>query len=489
MLDALFGHKLDKRGLLDIQGLILRIYRLNYGKFVFLRFDNADHARHWIADFTPRVTNVLDWDRHGPETDFTWNVAFTYPGFQAMGLPDATLGSFAAEFRQGMAARAAFLGDTGSSAPEHWEAGLGIEHDQIHAVVILYAKDEAICQREYDWFYSTQVDLYGVTIIYQQDVAILPTGREHFGYRDAIGAPAVENSGAAPWPGQDVVRTGEFILGYHDEANRMPPMPEPAILGRHGSYMVMRKLRQDVAAFRAFLAAQAAALGIDEELLAAKLMGRWRSGAPLALAPDHDDPALGADPERNNDFKYRDDDPKGYVVPLSSHIRRGMARDAQPEAIADVQRHRVLRGGIPYGPPLPEGAPDDGVDRGLIFVFFGASIERQFEFVQTVWMNDGDFMEQGTDRDPITGANDGTTNVVIPWRPVRKRLKGVPRFVTTRGGGYFFMPSLTALRWLANPTAERALIEERALELEMAAPAAPTGEPAPPAPRPAEPVS
>jgi hypothetical protein len=109
------------------------------------------------------------------------------------------------------------------------------------------------------------------------------------------------------------------------------------------------------------------------------------------------------------------------------------------------------------------------VDRGLIFVFFGASIERQFEFVQTVWMNDGDFMQQGTDRDPISGANDGTTNVVIPWRPVRKRIKGVPGFVITRGGGYFFMPGLTALHWLANPTAERSLDAERALEAQMPA--------------------
>jgi Dyp-type peroxidase family len=224
---------------------------------------------------------------------------------------------------------------------------------------------------------------------------------------------------------------------------------------------------------------------LDEELLAAKLMGRWRSGAPLALSPDHDDPALAADPERNNDFKYRADDPKGYAVPLSSHIRRGMARDAQPEQIAEVRRHRVMRGGIPYGPPLPAGAPDDGVDRGLIFIFFGASIERQFEFVQTVWMNDGDFMEQGTDRDPFSGANDGTTNVVIPWRPVRKRIKGVPSFVTTRGGGYFFMPSLTALRWLANPTAERALAEERALELEVPA-VPPVGERALESPLPTE---
>src|SRR5579859_2377888 len=450
VLDALFPTTLSPDGLSDIQGLILRLYRLPYGRFIFLRFDDQTQVRRWLQQMMPRITSVTSWDRAASAPQFTWNVAFTYNGLRALGVVEAALDSFAEEFRLGMAARADFLGDTGPSAPEQWDATLGTQHGGIHAVLILYAADNPTCEREDTWHQSILQDTPAVVVVHDQDVGLLPTGREHFGYRDGLGAPAVEGSGVAPLPGQDVLRAGEFILGYSDESGHKPPMPQPDSLGRHGSYMVVRKLKQDVVAFREFLRANAATLNIGEEMLAAKLMGRWRSGAPLVLSPDHDDPELGADPQRNNDFKYHEQDPKGLACPASAHIRRTNARDDQPEKIAKVARHRVLRGGIPYGPLLPDGAPDDGVDRGLIFVFFGASIERQFEFVQTAWINDGDFVQHGPDKDPIAGANDGTTNVVIPWHPVRYRLKGIPRFVVTRGGGYFFMPSMTALDYLAH---------------------------------------
>ncbi len=178
-------------------------------------------------------------------------------------------------------------------------------------------------------------------------------------------------------------------------------------------------------------------------------MGRWRSSAPLSLSPDHDDPALGADPRCHNHFRYLADDAKGLTCPLGAHVRRAYARDALNGPITDVQRHRVLRRGIPYGPPLPEGAPDDGADRGLIFVAFGTSITRQFEFVQSVWINNSDFIGPSGDRDPIVGANDGTTNVIIPQKPLRRRILGIPRFVTTRGRAYLFLPGVQALNTLA----------------------------------------
>lgn len=459
ILDKLFPSKIDSDSLADIQGLVLRLYRLYYGRYIFLRFDDAEQGRRWLKQMAPRVTSVTDWDHAGATTQYTWNVAFTYPGLKALGLPDESLRTFAEDFRMGMVARADFLGDTGDSAPERWDDTLGTQHDSIHAVLILYAIDNATCEREEAWHQSTLIDMPSVAIIHEQDVGILPTGREHFGYLDGIGAPAVEGSGLEPLPGQDVLSAGEFILGYNDENGHKPPQPEPDELGRNGSYMVVRKLKQDVAAFRAFLKSSAETLGMDEEMVAAKLMGRWRSGAPLVLSPDRDDPELGADPQRNNDFSYRQADPRGLACPPGSHIRRSNARDDQPEKIARVERHRVRRGGIPYGPLLPEGASDDGVDRGLLFVFFGASIERQFEFLQSVWSNDGDFLRQGTDKDPITGSNDGTTNMVIPARPVRLRLKGIPRFVTTRGGGYFFLPSMTALNYLAEAIGGESILE------------------------------
>jgi deferrochelatase/peroxidase EfeB len=186
-----------------------------------------------------------------------------------------------------------------------------------------------------------------------------------------------------------------------------------------------------------------------EELLAAKMMGRWRSGAPLALCPMHDDPAVGVDPKRNNDFLFKADDPIGYKTPTGSHIRRVNPRDADVAGM--VRIHRMIRRGTAYGPTLPEGVfEDDGIDRGLMFAFVGANLGRQFEFVQREWMNDGAFFGAASEKDPVAGTGDGTGTFDVPKRPLRMRLKGLPRFVVTRGGEYCFLPSLRALRWLGD---------------------------------------
>jgi deferrochelatase/peroxidase EfeB len=201
-----------------------------------------------------------------------------------------------------------------------------------------------------------------------------------------------------------------------------------------------------VAAFRRYLKEQARSPE-DEELLAAKMMGRWRSGAPLARCPVHDDRALGADRLRNNDFTYADD-PVGYATPPGSHIRRCNPRDAPVAGL--VRLHRMIRRGTAYGPELPPGVlEDDGVDRGLIFAFVGAHLGRQFEFVQSEWVEAGESLGLAEAKDSIAGAHDGTGAFGIPTRPVARRLRGLPRFVVTRGGEYGFMPGLRALRWLA----------------------------------------
>jgi deferrochelatase/peroxidase EfeB len=174
-------------------------------------------------------------------------------------------------------------------------------------------------------------------------------------------------------------------------------------------------------------------------------MGRWRSGAPLVLAPDKDDPALGADAERNNDFAYAKADPYGYAVPLGAHIRRMNPRDTA----ANMHRRRLIRRGGTYGPPLPEGAPEDGVERGIAAFIGCASLVRQFEFAQNVWANDKYFHELVNERDPIIGNQDGTLEFKIPKRPIRKKISGLPAFTTVRGGAYLFLPGLRALRWLA----------------------------------------
>ena len=179
------------------------------------------------------------------------------------------------------------------------------------------------------------------------------------------------------------------------------------------------------------------------------MVGRWRSGAPLVLAPDRDEPQLGTDPSRNNEFSYADD-MKGLKCPFSAHIRRVNPRDALKDEVVAVNLHHFLRRGTNYGPPLPEGVlEDDGAERGGVFLLIGAHLRRQFEFVQSQWVTDGNFISHGTEQDPLIGNNDGDGDFTIPQRPARRRLHGLPRFVTVRGGEYCFIPGLRALRWLA----------------------------------------
>ena len=229
--------------------------------------------------------------------------------------------------------------------------------------------------------------------------------REHFGYRDRLTTPEIEGSGIEPTPGSGPpIKAGEFILGYPDEDGPPSNLPQPEILSRNGSYMAYRRLQQHVGAFRDFLREQGGPTADEQELLAAKLMGRWRSGAPLVLAPDKDDPLLADDPQRDNKFNYAKMDPQGYAVPLGAHIRRINPRDTA----VNIQRRKMLRRGATYGPPLPEGAPEDGIDRGIAAFVICASLVRQFEFAQNVWVNDPNFHELGNERDPMIGAQDDT---------------------------------------------------------------------------------
>ncbi|MEU7486972.1 hypothetical protein [Streptomyces sp. NPDC042319] len=224
-------------------------------------------------------------------------------------------------------------------------------------------------------------------------------------------------------------------------------MPSPDVLGRNGTYVAVRKLHTKVAVWRQYLRANTSSAQ-EEALLAAKMVGRWPSGAPLTLSPVHDDEALGHDPHRNNDFLYRDNDERGFRCPAGAHIRRVNPRDAA--IIGDARMHRLIRRGTTYGPPLPEGVlEDDGVDRGLIGVFIGAHLERQSEFIKAEWGNHGDFVGYPGEKDLVAGHHDGTGSVTTPEKPVRRRLQNLPSFVVTRGDEYCFLPGLRALRWPA----------------------------------------
>ncbi|MEV8637180.1 Dyp-type peroxidase [Streptosporangium sp. NPDC051023] len=412
--------------------------------YIVFRVDDRAHGRELMRRVGAVVTSAADTVSPLGET---WvSVALTYHGLAALGVPRESLETFSWEFRQGMAARAGALGDVGESGPENWEPPLGTP--DVHVVLVALAPDSARLEAAVDRARPAYHALPGVTAIWRQDCHALPTETEPFGYRDGISHPAVEGSGIDGSNRLETpLRAGEFVLGYRDELGGLQT-PQPEVLGRNGSYAVFRKLHQRVAAFRRYLRDNSTGPE-DEELLAAKIMGRWRSGAPLALSPLHDDPGLGADPRRNNSFRYEQDDPAGFTTPGGCHIRRGNPRDA---AVAGVPRlHRMIRRGTAYGPPLPEGVlEDDGADRGLMFAFIGAHLGRQFEFVQSEWMNDGVFFGAGDARDPVIGSNDGPGDFTIPRKPLRRCLRALPRFVVTRGGEYCFMPSLSALRWLGD---------------------------------------
>ena len=426
----------------DIQSGVLRPRPTPYvATYIAFRIDDRKAGRDLMARVSRVVTSAAN--PTSPLADTWVSVALTYQGLKALGVPQPSLDSFAWEFRQGMAVRAGELGDTGESAPANWEQPLG--SSDLHVVLVAVSPDEQRLEGALERAREAYRKMSGIEAIWRQNCYALPTETEPFGFRDGISHPAIEGSGIPGTnPQERPLRAGEFVLGYRDELGGVQ-RTEPEILGRNGTYVVFRKLHQRVAAFRQYLKANSSKVE-EEELLAAKMMGRWRSGAPLALCPFHDNAALGADPRRNNDFLFEADDPAGFKTPGGSHIRRCNPRDA---AIAGVARiHRMIRRGTAYGPPLPEGiVVDDGADRGLMFAFVGAHLGRQFEFVQSQWINDGVFFGAGTDRDPIVGSHE--VSFTLPRKPVRKRLQGIPKFVVTRGGEYCFMPGLRALRWLA----------------------------------------
>ena len=432
----------------DIQHFLLTRPRAMAARYGFLTIRNAAEGRAWLSGIIEKV-GTGKAVAAGAAGDTRWvTVAFTWNGLRGLGVDEASLATFPEEFRQGMAARAEVLGDTGANHPNHWVDGLA--SPDLHGIVILFARDVAErdrCVREHQQYVARFPAVRALSTLDLEATPPLEYAHDHFGYRDRLSQPVIDGTGEVPTPGSGApLKAGEFFLGYPDEAGVTQAL-EPEILGRNGSFLAYRRMQEHVGAFRQFLQ-QHGRSPEEQELIAAKLMGRWRSGAPLVLSPEKDDPALGADPQRNNDFNYAKMDPHGYAVPLGSHIRRMNPRDTA----ANMNRRRMIRRGGTYGPPLPEGAPEDGVERGIAAFVGCASLIRQFEFAQNVWANDRTFHELGNERDPIIGTHDGTLEFKIPKRPIRKVIKGLPAFTTVRGGAYFFLPGKRALRYLADLT-------------------------------------
>ena len=331
----------------DIQAGALEPRPVPYaGIYQILRLDDRHAGRELLRRLIPYLNSVASFD---PKMPVSLAVALSFQGLKALGVPEESLATFPPEFRQGMAGtsgrawgrggeRSRALGETAGFAGQSisWWSGSRPTLRRLEAA-FRYARDALR-------------DLSGVVPIWQQDVHAAADLRNMFGFADGIGHPAVEGTGIPGTNPYEVpLKAGEFVLGYEDETYNLPPIPQPEVLGRNGTYAVFRKLHTRVAAFRQYLR-QRAKDRAEEEWLAAKIVGRWPSGAPLALTPDKDDPELGADPKRNNAFMFGDD-PRGLKSPFSSHVRRMNPRDSL--IVGAVRLHRMIRRGTNYGPPLP----------------------------------------------------------------------------------------------------------------------------------------
>lgn len=430
----------------DIQALILRSRPEPYvGIHAMLHIDDAAGGRDLVRRIADHIPSAAGWTE---ERDAWMGVAISYAGLAALGVPEASLASFPLPFQQGMAARAAQLRDVGENAPEHWDDAF--RPGTCHIALTIYARDAAardvaVARAMHELERSS-----GVTLVGTHAFGADADAKNPFGFRDSISQPAIAGSGVAPLPGQErAIAAGEFILGENGEAGAPVALPEPPELGRNGSFVVLRKYESRVGAFNDFVRARAANEE-EEERLAAKMFGRWRSGAPLVLSPDHDDAALGADPARNNDFDFSAD-PRGVACPHAAHMRRLNPRDSQLTILTDVNIHRIIRRSSTFGPKWSRAvtAADDAQgERGIFFIFISARAYDTIEFFQQEWINRGNFIDLGEERDPVVGLHETPGTFTIPDTPVRRRVDGVTTFNRLRGGEYLFMPSLTALRWI-----------------------------------------
>jgi Dyp-type peroxidase family len=419
------------------------------------------------------------------------NIAFTYSGLAALKLNEITLASFTDAFKQGMAARAQRLHDDGPSAPETWEGELGLP--SVHGYFTGgFAIGDHLPRDEKFWkslragiaafndpidergellrFWLRLIfrglgleilhielgqDPYGVDA--QGQIEDISDRLEHFGFRDGLSQPFVDlglgdtaSGGGNPsrngtWT---PIAPGEIFLNLPDEDDTVQHSPLSRELTVGSTFVVFRKLEQDVVGFRAFLHRQHRHDREKRDALAAQIVGRWPNGTPLVLSPEtarrvHHEAAL-------NDFRYAADDPLGRKCPLGAHIRRANPRDIGGRD--EVRRHRILRRGISYGGPLlAEDSPDDGEDRGLLFIAANSRIDLQFEVIQADWINKGEFLGQaGLGRCPLTGANDGEVTDSFLEANTVAPITRLPRFVETRGGDYFFAPGLKALKLISD---------------------------------------
>ena len=466
----------------DVQGLVGSGYgRLPEAVFLGLHVDDGAAGRALVAGLLPDVTSMAS--ARGRRA---LNVAVSYPGLARLGVRQEALAGFSLEFAGGMATptRSAFLGDVGEQAPATWAWG-GPDTPRVDVLVLLYATSAAeLTAHAEDVRNRFPAD--GV-----RQVVELPTTplspRDHLGFADGISQPEVTGLHGR---GERGIALGEFLLGYPNAYGRrargpllpaaddpgrvLPPAPrtgrrDDVDLGRNGSYLVVRTLAVDVAAFWDHVDRWAERTGLPAEQVAAKMVGRWPDGTSLTVSADH---PLGDEPV-DNDFRYhRDGDASGLRCPIAAHVRRANPRDSldpRPGSAASVRvndRHRLIRRGRQYGPPpvsrdTASGTEPDG-ERGLHFLCLNADLGRQFEFVQHTWLDNPAFAGLQDSPDPLAGHHPpgGRGVFPIPADPVRHWLLDLPHAVRVRGGGYFFLPGVRALHHIASGPASPGLAPE-----------------------------
>ena len=481
---------MSKLNLSDIQGFIVRGYRMPLVRHFLLKVDDPAAARAFLGRLAtgnehdaPQITIADDWRVATPgpgddlksspkrKPDYCLNVGITWPGLLALGVnahvPPIPPGSFDA-FVEGAAKRAERVGDTGDSGAAHWVGGFGTGND--HVMVTLHAlrldamesysgRLRALFQEGRAFEQLWQVD--GAAMIEIHDGKPVPVPKVHFGYTDGITITPRIRGGPEPVAPDHQQPCEPWLFILSEDAQNYH-LPDPSEVWRNGSFGVFKMVEQDVVGFENFL--QSNKDRIDPELLAAKICGRWRNGVPLALSPDTDSPPGGIKPEQLNDFEYVNSDgsgdPRGLRCPIGAHIRRVNPRGhpvaGQGRPGGSNNSHRLIRRGMPYGPPYDPAAPYDGIQRGLLGYFINAYIENQYEFVLKEWGESGEYAGRvrlnPKSKDVIIGSNDPAESVFEIPRADGPPLKftGFSRFVTTKAAAYCFLPSITALKWLAS---------------------------------------
>ncbi len=488
---GLFGrvkHELPGRGsenpldLSDIQGFILRGYRMPMVRHFLLSVDTPAAARRLLGRFVngdesdaPQITTAEDWHvgfEPGPgdnpdeaprrKPDYCLNVGITWDR-----VPTLSFKSFGA-FVAGAAERAKLVGDTGESDPQHWIGDFGAGGD--HVLITLHAMSPEAMTR-----YSNRlVALFaeggafreiwradGMALMEAKDGEPVPTFKVHFGYTDGISMTTVRG-GPERYPPDHQQPCEPWLFVLREDAENYF-VPEPRELGLNGSFAVFKMVKTDVVKFENYLRSNRDK--IDPELLAAKICGRWRNGVPLALSPETDSPPGGMPAEGLNNFEYVNadgsGDPKGLRCPVGAHMRRinprGQPVTGQGQPGGSNNTHRLIRRGLPYGPVYDPSQPYDGIERGLLGYFINSSIENQYEFVLGHWVNDSEFAGAvrlpPKSRDPMIGTQDPVQSIfVIPQAnggpPIK--LTGLSSFVTTKAAAYCFLPSKTAIKFIAN---------------------------------------